>query len=429
MASAAVVGVARAAAGLFAALLTAGTAAAQSAAPAIALVAPGDCWGSADSGLDAALARCARMGVDIAEIVVRAGAGSDVQACLPSQRCAPLEGLLAAAPAPRLLLETPVSLLDDVQRSVTQAGAASRVLLQPRFDRPAGASSRSLAPGVRYRRVARSEPRSMMLHIVEVDLNLARMEFVVTTGQPEAGLEFRAEKTSDFARRQHTLVAVNASYFRPFDGGQLMARAYVPAIGQAVEVDGVSIAHGHVDSSRDNPDPRSDGAFCITPRTVAIVRDACPPDTTDAVGAGPVLLEGGRRLALAGEAGATLRSTSAGVASIGADELPSYYRQPQPRTAVGLDAAGRRLWFVVVDGRQEGYSAGISLPELAALFVELGAHTAINLDGGGSSTLAIATRDGVQVANSPIHTGIPGRERPVGNHLGLRIVDVKGDRR
>ena len=73
--------------------------------------------------------------------------------------------------------------------------------------------------------------------------------------------------------------------------------------------------------------------------------------------------------------------------------------------------------MVVVDGRQAGYSEGMTLPELARLFESLGATDAINLDGGGSSSLALSG----ELANSPIHTSIPGRERPVANHFGLRL--------
>jgi exopolysaccharide biosynthesis protein len=58
----------------------------------------------------------------------------------------------------------------------------------------------------------------------------------------------------------------------------------------------------------------------------------------------------------------------------------------QPRTAIGVIDANH-LVFVVVDGRSEGYSEGVSLPELAAIFTGLGAITAYNIDGGGSSTM------------------------------------------
>ncbi|MBA3891366.1 MAG: phosphodiester glycosidase family protein, partial [Gemmatimonadaceae bacterium] len=54
-------------------------------------------------------------------------------------------------------------------------------------------------------------------------------------------------------------------------------------------------------------------------------------------------------------------------------------RVRHPRTAVGIGDGGRRLVLVVVDGRQEGYSEGMTLPELARLMLELGARDALNL--------------------------------------------------
>ena len=48
-----------------------------------------------------------------------------------------------------------------------------------------------------------------------------------------------------------------------------------------------------------------------------------------------------------------------------------------------------RLLLVTVDGRQPGWSVGMSLRELAELFVGLGAQAAINLDGGGSTTMVL----------------------------------------
>jgi hypothetical protein len=64
------------------------------------------------------------------------------------------------------------------------------------------------------------------------------------------------------------------------------------------------------------------------------------------------------------------------------------FHRRNPRTAVGATADGRLL-IVTVDGRQPGHSVGMSLRELAELFVRLGARSAINLDGGGSTTMVI----------------------------------------
>jgi exopolysaccharide biosynthesis protein len=58
----------------------------------------------------------------------------------------------------------------------------------------------------------------------------------------------------------------------------------------------------------------------------------------------------------------------------------------QPRTAVGI-IDENHLVFVVVDGRSPGYSAGVTMTGLAEIMQGLGATTAYNLDGGGSSTM------------------------------------------
>jgi len=72
----------------------------------------------------------------------------------------------------------------------------------------------------------------------------------------------------------------------------------------------------------------------------------------------------------------------------------------QPRTAVGV-IDDNHLVFVVVDGRDEGYSRGATLTELAQIMVDLGATTAYNLDGGGSAEMWF---DG-EVVNSPSNGG------------------------
>ena len=92
-----------------------------------------------------------------------------------------------------------------------------------------------------------------------------------------------------------------------------------------------------------------------------------------------------------------------------------------PRTAVAIDHHRHTLILMVVDGRQPGYSEGVTLEELAKLLAGRGGDEALNLDGGGSTTLVCADAMGVvRRLNRPIHVGIPGNERPVANHLGLR---------
>jgi len=96
--------------------------------------------------------------------------------------------------------------------------------------------------------------------------------------------------------------------------------------------------------------------------------------------------------------------------------------QVHPRTAIGINRNGRYVYIVVVDGRQPFYSQGATFIELAELLLEQGAYIAMSLDGGGSSTLVIEGEEGNPVVlNSPIDNYIPGRERPVGTHLGVYV--------
>ncbi|MFG3000394.1 phosphodiester glycosidase family protein [Streptomyces sp. NPDC048340] len=89
-----------------------------------------------------------------------------------------------------------------------------------------------------------------------------------------------------------------------------------------------------------------------------------------------------------------------------------------PRTAVGFSRDGRRMRLVTVDGRQRD-SGGLTLTGLGRMMHRLGAHDALNLDGGGSSTLlaAVAGATALAVENSPSD----GRQRQVPNGLALTV--------
>ena len=64
----------------------------------------------------------------------------------------------------------------------------------------------------------------------------------------------------------------------------------------------------------------------------------------------------------------------------------SLYNNPHPRTAVGIKADGSIVWLTV-DGRQEEVSEGLTGAELAQLMIDMGCTWALNLDGGGSTTM------------------------------------------
>lgn len=83
-----------------------------------------------------------------------------------------------------------------------------------------------------------------------------------------------------------------------------------------------------------------------------------------------------------------------------------------PRTALGLRKDGT-LVILVADGRRDG-ALGLTGPEMSEIFLRERVVEAINLDGGGSTTLYIEKEGGLQ--NRPSE----GHERVVVNHLGFR---------
>jgi exopolysaccharide biosynthesis protein len=89
--------------------------------------------------------------------------------------------------------------------------------------------------------------------------------------------------------------------------------------------------------------------------------------------------------------------------------LPSFVSDGHPRTAIARLKTGQIL-LVTVDGRQPGESIGMSLTMLADLLIEFDAVEAINLDGGGSTTMVIRNK----LVNKPSDaTG----ERPVSDAI------------
>jgi hypothetical protein len=168
---------------------------------------------------------------------------------------------------------------------------------------------------------------------------------------------------------------------------------------------GVAIpTHGAVlIAGRNAPDSVRSALRALKPGDVISVDVALAPlHPREAVGGRPALL---RDSVILGE-----------VDSIGG---ASFATTRHPRTAVGIARNGTRLLLVVVDGRQQGYSMGMTLRELANLMLGLGARDAINLDGGGSSAFVVADPDSagaLRVANKPSD---PSGERPVANALAV----------
>ncbi len=96
------------------------------------------------------------------------------------------------------------------------------------------------------------------------------------------------------------------------------------------------------------------------------------------------------------------------------DPSGSYYGSRHSRTAIGITADGHVI-MMALDGRQEPFSAGGSLAEVAQIMVDAGCVIAVNLDGGGSTTFVSKGegKDSVSVVNRPSD----GFERSVSTSL------------
>jgi exopolysaccharide biosynthesis protein len=97
--------------------------------------------------------------------------------------------------------------------------------------------------------------------------------------------------------------------------------------------------------------------------------------------------------------------------------VPHATKTRHPRTVAGLDATGSKLILLLVDGRKPGVAVGMSYDEEAAEMLRLGCRDAVNLDGGGSSVLAVREAGRMKILNEPTD----GRERAVGDVLGITV--------
>ncbi|MGD9092872.1 MAG: phosphodiester glycosidase family protein [Anaerolineales bacterium] len=257
------------------------------------------------------------------------------------------------------------------------------------FARPQPASmTENLFDGVTYTRIVRDSPRPMVIHIVTVNLAEEGVEVMVTPGDPDEELPLEARTTSQFLAEYDLQIAINGDGFTPWYDHSLLN--YYPHSGDPVDVIGYAASRGEAYSLDTDNEPT---LYISNQNRASLHRSIGKME--NAISGNELLLDKG-----------VVRPRPGG--------------DVQPRTAIGVSSNSKKLILVVVDGRQAGYSQGATLEELALILKEHNAFQAINLDGGGSSTLVVEGAFGrSRVLNTPINQGLPGRERQVGNHLGI----------
>jgi hypothetical protein len=235
-------------------------------------------------------------------------------------------------------------------------------------------------------------PRKNRVYVIAIDLTTTGLEFLVTPSKSTNGL-ICTRITSKFLEEYKLGVAINGDGF-----GYLDVTAYPPATtcpggGDPVKVNGYAASRGTVYSPVKTVQPT---VYISSKNQVTI--DEKPNKVFNAISGDRMVVRNG----------ATVKNLAA--------------LAPAPRTAIGVNKNGRWLILMVIDGRQSGYSEGVTLSELGDLLRTYGVHTGANMDGGGSSAMIIKGIDGeARILNSPIDQGIPGKERSVANHLGLYV--------
>jgi hypothetical protein len=194
-----------------------------------------------------------------------------------------------------------------------------------------------------------------------------------------------------------TFVRLRAPSGAPGDA----AWAVVAGVRDSADLAPIGAEEWVLAAGADTPVPARERLRALRPDTdsLRVWMRITPVQPREAVGGHPMLVRGGQVLADVDSAG------------------NAAFRGPNPRTAVGLAAEGRRLLLVTVDGRQPNHSVGISLRDLAELMRQLGATDALNLDGGGSTTMVVTDSAGaLRVVNRPSDAAGP---RAVGNALAV----------
>ena len=224
------------------------------------------------------------------------------------------------------------------------------------------------------------------VNVLVVDQKKAKRRFALTA------LEGKLRRTSQAALDSGASVAINGSFYNtrpPYNSVcylKINGEVIFERSGKMGDRDGGAVLiddRGRVSVEQGDPDDPQ----WVSTRTEPSI-----------IGSGPMMLQDGQRIDMGTGAFVTLR---------------------HPRTAIGT--SGNKVYLVTVDGRSKGNSLGVNLNELANILKWLGAENALNLDGGGSTTMYIEGQPENGIVNRPCDNQKFDRqgERRVSNSLLL----------
>lgn len=219
-----------------------------------------------------------------------------------------------------------------------------------------------------------TEYREYDTSIYVADVVLSSPEYLQTAFAQGAYGRNVTETTSEIARSAGAILAINGDYYGAQEEGYVLRNGVLyrntAVAGQA---DLVIFA---------------DGSFSIICEDEVTAEELLAAGAQQVLSFGPALVEDG-------------------AVAVSADEEVGKAKTSNPRTAIGI-IDDLHYVFLVSDGRTDE-SAGLSLSQLAEFMQELGATTAYNLDGGGSSTLYFNG----EMINNPTTSGRSIKERKV----------------
>jgi exopolysaccharide biosynthesis protein len=240
------------------------------------------------------------------------------------------------------------------------------------------------------------------LHVVTVDLSDPRVSVRVARGGPDPDGDgpwtTTLEPASEIASREGFDLAVNGDFFLAQGTRDIEGRNTGYVRGKFATPEGLAMTDGQLWHRPAKAFPY----LAITTNHTArfgkgISTDPLDPTVCQILAGSHLLVSNGMAL----------------------DYTSRFATNRHPRTAAGLDRTGTKLTLLVVDGRQPKLSIGMTLRELSKEMIRLGCYSAINLDGGGSSTMVYRdpTTHLLKVVNSPSDT----KERAVAEVLGITV--------
>ncbi len=279
--------------------------------------------------------------------------------------------------------------------------------------------------GVRVSHATATEPRLVDMWVVEIDPHAPGISFLVTPSNGNLIGDTKPETTRAFVSRVGAQIGINGSFFS-------MAAKNAPSKGQ-YNVQGLSVSKGDayspfaagftdaINISKDNVPTIIQGIDKSPKRTAQLTSAKDPKDKPLEVNIG---LDHKPEVRLYNALSGKHRLVKNGKNV--ANQDPAIH----PRTGIGITPEGKLLLFTV-DGREKDRSLGLKLSEMADKMIHFGAHDAINLDGGGSTTLVMD--DPTTKANDPRVLNLPcdpfpnsketgqihGKERATGNNLAI----------